>query len=106
MFVLSLTTTSCACVNLCIDFKKLISNIIFVRKKWFDIITIVGETTNNILTSSEVYNRLLNLYKLSLEIFDNEILVNLFKLLKDKNITNLFLLELNLTLLTNSLLGA
>ena len=58
------------------------------------------------ILSTEDKNRLLNLYKLSLEIFDDEVLVNLFKLLKDKNITDVFFKKLNLTVRTHSWSGS
>lgn len=51
-------------------------------------------------------NRLINLYNLSLEIFDDEILLHIFELLKDKEITTNFFERLYLTMRTNSWSGS
>lgn len=51
-------------------------------------------------------NRLVNLYNLSLEIFDDEVLLNLFELLKEKNINANFFEKLNLTMRTHSWTGS
>lgn len=55
---------------------------------------------------TEDENRLVNLYNLSLEIFDDEILLHLFELLKDKAIDAPFFEKLNLTLRTHSWSGS
>ncbi|RTK70808.1 hypothetical protein, partial [Enterococcus faecalis] len=55
---------------------------------------------------TEDENRLVNLYNLSLEIFDDEILLHLFELLKDKAIDAPFFEKLNLTIRTNSWSGS
>ncbi|MGH2146802.1 hypothetical protein ACQ1ZX_14245, partial [Enterococcus faecalis] len=46
---------------------------------------------------TEDENRLVNLYNLSLEIFDDEVLLQLFELLKDKDIDAPFVEKLYLT---------
>lgn len=51
-------------------------------------------------------DRLVNLYNFSLEIFDNEILLHIFELLKDKEITETFFEKLNLTMRTKSWSGS
>lgn len=51
-------------------------------------------------------NRLVNLYNLSLEIFDDEVLLHLFELLKDKDINANFFEKLNLTMRTHSWSGS
>lgn len=55
---------------------------------------------------TEDENRLVNLYNLSLEIFDDEILLHLFELLKDKAIDASFFEKLYLTMRTHSWTGS
>ncbi|GGC97628.1 hypothetical protein [Enterococcus wangshanyuanii] len=55
---------------------------------------------------TEDENRLVNLYNLSLEIFDDEILLYLFELLKDKDIDAPFIEKLYLTMRTHSWSGS
>lgn len=51
-------------------------------------------------------DKLVNLYNLSLEIFDDEILLYIFELLKDKEITTNFFEKLHLAMRTNSWSGS
>ena len=55
---------------------------------------------------TEDENRLVNLYNLSLEIFDDEVLLQLFELLKDKDIDAPFFEKLYLTMRTHSWTGS
>lgn len=55
---------------------------------------------------TEDENRLVNLYNLSLEIFDDETLLHLFELLKDKAIDAPFFEKLYLTMRTHSWSGS
>lgn len=55
---------------------------------------------------TEDENRLVNLYNLSREIFDDDILVHLFELLKDKAIDVSFFEKLNLTMRSHSWSGS
>ncbi|MFD2386236.1 hypothetical protein [Enterococcus rivorum] len=56
--------------------------------------------------NTEDDDRLVNLYNLSLEIFDDEVLLHLFELLKDKEIGATFFERLNLTMRTKSWSGS
>ncbi|WP_430600612.1 hypothetical protein IGI84_000235 [Enterococcus sp. DIV0008] len=56
--------------------------------------------------NTEDEDRLVNLYNLSLEIFDDDILLHIFELLKDKEITTNFFEKLYLTMRTNRWSGS
>lgn len=58
------------------------------------------------VVNTEDENRLVNLYNLSLAIFEDEILLHLFELLKDKNINATFFEKLYLTMRTHSWSGS
>lgn len=58
------------------------------------------------ILNNEDNSRLLNLYNLSLEIFDDEILLHLFELLKDKEVDASFFEKLYLTMRINSWSGS
>ncbi|HAB6376322.1 TPA_asm: hypothetical protein GYH79_00215 [Listeria monocytogenes] len=64
------------------------------------------EFMKNEVLDTEDDNKLVNLYNLSLEIFNDEVLLNLFVLLKDKGVDAIFIKKLNLTMRSHSWSGS